>query len=653
MMAGKVALTAMAILMPLSSAYTQTRSSPQHTPSTAKPANNQLPPQADATRDRSASVSPQATVLDLNGDAIENTTDVFGPVRLHLQNRNGVNGALFEQAGIADLVDQVFKSLTQQGNFRFEARPQFSLLSAPEYQYWVGASPTLVIAGNGALLAKGSFGIGNVPQTALDLAGAFSLRGMSAPAVSPAGQGRLYFDSTAGKFMVSENGGTFVNLASGGTLTGVTPGTGLTGGGTTGNVPVAIANQGVNTAQLADNGVTSQKIASGQVVKNVNGLTDGVTLSAGSNVTITPSGNTLTIASTASGLSSVSHDATLTGNGTGGTPLGISNGGVGTAQLADGSVTQAKIAVAPLTARRAVLDQFWTTVPHYDFPLGVTSIPANAELLKSDGADIWVASLNGDVLRVRASDGLLLQTWTTPDTAFGVLVAMGRVFATAPTNFGKLYMIDPTQTAGPFTVTTVSNQLGAGSRGIAFDGNKIWTANFGTGSANTGSVSTVTPVAGAGFFTTTFTAGFNEPWGALFDGNNVWVTDVGANTLLKLNSDGTIAQTVGVGFSPQFPAFDGLNIWVPNGASNSITVVRAATGSVVTTLTGNGLAFPTQAAFDGQRILVTNQNGGSVSLWNASDMTPIGTFTTGGHPFGACSDGINFWFVVGNALARY
>jgi hypothetical protein len=43
----------------------------------------------------------------------------------------------------------------------------------------------------------------------------------------------------------------------------------------------------------------------GNVVRTVNGLTAAVTLAAGSNITITTSGNTLTIASTASGGSSI------------------------------------------------------------------------------------------------------------------------------------------------------------------------------------------------------------------------------------------------------------------------------------------------------------------------------------------------------------
>ncbi len=100
--------------------------------------------------------------------------------------------------------------------------------------------------------------------------------------------------------------------AGGGTITGVTTGTGLIGGGTTGNVTVGIAAGGVGTNELANNAVTdakiaastitAPKIATGQVVKSLNGLTDNVTLAQGNNITITPSGNTLTIASTSGGV---------------------------------------------------------------------------------------------------------------------------------------------------------------------------------------------------------------------------------------------------------------------------------------------------------------------------------------------------------------
>ena len=116
-----------------------------------------------------------------------------------------------------------------------------------------------------------------------------------------------------------------------GVITGVTAGAGLTGGGTSGSVSLGIAPGGVTSTELASNAVTSSKIAanavtagaiaSGQVVKNVNGVTDAVTLAAGSNVTITPSAQTLTIAATGTGTPSGGfilgkpNDTTLVGAG--------------------------------------------------------------------------------------------------------------------------------------------------------------------------------------------------------------------------------------------------------------------------------------------------------------------------------------------------
>jgi hypothetical protein len=54
----------------------------------------------------------------------------------------------------------------------------------------------------------------------------------------------------------------------------------------------------IPTANIADSAVTGAKIATGEVVKSLNGLKDNVTLAPGANISITPSGNSLTIAST-------------------------------------------------------------------------------------------------------------------------------------------------------------------------------------------------------------------------------------------------------------------------------------------------------------------------------------------------------------------
>ncbi len=296
--------------------------------------------------------------------------------------------------------------------------------------------------------------------------------------------------------------------------------------------------------------------------------------------------------------------------------------------------------------RRAALDQFWT--PQNGTVLGLTTVGLVPWLLKSDGADIWVANASGTVSRVRASDGKLLETWTGATNAFGVLVAMGKILVTGQTTPGTLYSIDPSQAAG--SVTTVASNLGNVPTGIAFDGARVWTAN-----QVSGSVSIVTPGATVPWAVMTVTTGFSAPLGALYDGANVWVTDGNAGTLLKLDSAGAILQTVTVGGTPEFPVFDGANIWVPNGSSQFVSVVRASSGAVVATLTGNGLNGPRAAAFDGQRVLVTNEGGYSVSLWKATDLTPLGSFLTGASsPRGACSDGINFWITLGtNQLARF
>jgi hypothetical protein len=121
--------------------------------------------------------------------------------------------------------------------------------------------------------------------------------------------------------VITPSGGNTLTIAAPNVLTSVFHNATLTGNGTVAS-PLGIADGGVGTTQLANNAVTAPKIASGQVVKSLNSLTDNVTLAAGSNITITPSGNTLTLAATGA-LSSVAHDSSLKGNGTSASPLGV------------------------------------------------------------------------------------------------------------------------------------------------------------------------------------------------------------------------------------------------------------------------------------------------------------------------------------------
>src|SRR5262249_31004056 len=162
-------------------------------------------------------------------------------------------------------------------------------------------------------------------------------------------------------------------------------------------------------------------------------------------------------------------------------------------------------------SRRAALKQFWTT--QNDKVLRLTAVGNLPQSVGSDGADLWVANYNsGSISRVRGSDGRLLETWTDATEAAEVVVAAGYIFATGQSDpQGKLYRIDPSQAAG--AVTTVASNLGQRSTGVAFDGFRIWTANY-----FDSSVSIVTPGAILPWTVTTVTAGVCASLGARLHG---------------------------------------------------------------------------------------------------------------------------------------
>ncbi len=94
------------------------------------------------------------------GVTIEQTGDDYGTTRLHIQNRSGVNGAMFEQAGSVDLVDFVFKGLSNQRNIRYENRGgSFNFAGTPEFQFGTAGSPEFAVS-DSASYFKTRVGIG-------------------------------------------------------------------------------------------------------------------------------------------------------------------------------------------------------------------------------------------------------------------------------------------------------------------------------------------------------------------------------------------------------------------------------------------------------------------------------------------------------------
>ncbi len=332
---------------------------------------------------------------------------------------------------------------------------------------------------------------------------------------------------------------------------------------------------------------------------------------------------------------------------------GITAGTSSTTYSPNNSVTRGQMSVFIATtldqslargSRRAALGQWWTTVPRYVSNFGISPGIATPWQLKSDGTDVWIVggSTSSVLTRVHGEDGSIPATYPGATGASDVLVALGRIFIAGNTAPGTLYEMWPGAASGT-TVTTASTTTPIGNQpqSIAFDGNNLWIA------CSSGSLSIIAP-GNTPYFSTNVTTGFVSLYGLVFDGSNMWATDNGAGKLFRLDASGNILQTVLVGNQPVFPIFDGRNIWVPNYADNSVTVVAASTGTVLATLTGNGLLAPFSTAFDGERIMVSNTGNDSISLFKAADLTPLGQYLTGASssPHGVCSDGLNFWIAL-------
>src|SRR5215471_10414825 len=130
---------------------------------------------------------------------------------------------------------------------------------------------------------------------------------------------------------------------------GTAPNLPVIGAGTVGQLTVWTGFNGSNSV-IGDSVITQTKF--GQI--GIGTMTPTSTLTVQGIIETTMGGVKFPDGSvqTTAGLSSIFHDGTLAGNGSSSSPLGISPGGVGTLQLANGGVTSAKI--APFTVVRSL-----------------------------------------------------------------------------------------------------------------------------------------------------------------------------------------------------------------------------------------------------------------------------------------------------------
>ncbi len=189
----------------------------------------------------------------------------------------------------------------------------------------VNANNSLVLGSNGV-----NVGIAEVtsPTSKLDFQGALTSRGVSSGSagLSDLSTGRIYFDSTANKFRVSENGGAYVDLVStGGSVSGA-----FTDGGNTTTGTAILGTNSSHALGFETNGATAMTISQ-------NGNVGVGTTSPNAQLDVVGQSGQAGSPNGRAGVNVVGGSGFSTGNGNGG---GIAlSGGAGTGSGQGGGVT--------------------------------------------------------------------------------------------------------------------------------------------------------------------------------------------------------------------------------------------------------------------------------------------------------------------------
>jgi hypothetical protein len=350
--------------------------------------------------------------------------------------------------------------------------------------------------------STGNVGIGNTaPGTALDVSGAITERGMAAPSVSSAGQGRIYFDSTSNTFKISQNGGAYSDIltsASGtGTVTSVTSANADIAVATTTTTPVLTLNSGTGNNQIVKlDGSAKLPAVDGSALTNLNAsnlasgtvpvarggtgqttYTDGqlligntvgntlskATLTAGSGVSITNGNGSITIAATGSGGTVTSVGLSLPSE------ITVTNSPVTTSGTLTGAwanQTTNKFFAAPngstgAPSFRAIASADLPTVAVAQGGTGATSFTAN-QMIVANGTGTALASFSCSSTQVLGFNASGNATCVTAGTAaLSSLTAAAATNSIDNTTYAQTWNWSTATTQNPLTLT--ANALTTGS----------------------------------------------------------------------------------------------------------------------------------------------------------------------------------------------
>jgi hypothetical protein len=343
----------------------------------------------------------------------------------------------------------------------------------------------------GALVVSGGIGV----ASGLTLGTTLDQVGSSAPAVSAAGQGRIYFDSSLNVFRVSENGGAYVNLvgSGGGAVTSVglsMPGIFTVSGSpvtTSGTLTATLANQSANTVFA---GPTTGSPAAPTFRSLV--AADIPTLAPG---TIT--GGTANALALFSGAGALTSSADILYSLSGGTSISLTTSPSATRSVFEasadsgnasfgqyGSTSSATIVGLALADRACVFADL-------DLVLHAGDASSSAKIYVTNFSGV-VATFNGGALSAGSLD--IAYTTTATSTTTGALTVAGGVGIVGDVYIGgKLNvagLIDPTGLALDPQASNPGGPLAASTIWVnSADSNKLYfgaSAVGGTGSTPAG-----------------------------------------------------------------------------------------------------------------------------------------------------------------------
>ena len=440
------------------------------------------------------------------------------------------------------------------------------------------SSPTFA-----GMALNGNLGVGNTaPSSMLDVSGAITERGMAAPTLSSAGQGRIYFDSTTNDFRISQNGGAYTPLATGGTVTTVTAGNGLTGGPITTTGSLSLAT--VGTAGTYSKVITD-------TYGRVTGSTSLITADLPPHSAALITSGTLNTANGGTGLSAVGSGNQIMGANAAGSGLEYKTV-AGTANQINVANSAGTISLSiPTIGTAGTYSKVITDA--YGRVTGSTTLVA------SDLPPMSASTITTGTLAV-ANGGTGVSTFTNN----GVLIGSGSSALSATASGTQYNILTVNGSNAP-----VFGQLNLGS--TAAVSGTLATANGGTGLPTIGSA--------------------NQIMGANASGSALEYKTVAgtANQIAVTHSAGTITlstpQSISTTSSPTFAgmALNG-NLGVGNTAPSSMLDVSGA-------ITERGMAAPTLSSAGQGRIYFDSTTNDFRISQNGGGYAPLatgGTVTT-------------------------